>query len=154
MTSGALYHLVVTLRVSFARGLCNDYTLFILDSCESPDYEGLSCFTSTFFVFDLAKPFLLFFPSAYGGGFYFWGVFAYDFILLVSSSDSSLSNYSFCIVTYSIILANPKSQILTTKPWPFIRTLAGLRSLCTILAEWRYFRLNYKIITHKEFDRV
>lgn len=71
MTSGALYHLVVTLNVSLVSGLCNDYTLLIFDSCEIPDYEGFSCLTSTFFVFDRTNPFFLFFPSGYGGGFYF-----------------------------------------------------------------------------------
>ena len=51
-----------------------------------------------------------------------------------------------------MILARPKSQILTTSPCPLIRTFAGLRSLWTMLAEWRYFNLNVEKNTHRASD--
>ena len=38
ITSGALYHLVVTLRVSFATGFCIDSIRLILDSSEMEFY--------------------------------------------------------------------------------------------------------------------
>lgn len=41
-----------------------------------------------------------------------------------------------------MILASPKSQILTTNPCPLISTFAGFRSLWTTLAECRYLSLN------------
>mgnify|MGYP001009928254 CR=1 FL=1 len=41
-----------------------------------------------------------------------------------------------------MIRASPKSQILTINPCPLMSTFAGLRSLCTTLAECRYLSLS------------
>jgi hypothetical protein len=42
---------------------------------------------------------------------------------------------------------------LTTSPCPLISTFAGLRSLWTTLAEWRYLSLDMCELTRREFDR-
>lgn len=118
MTSGARYHLVVTLRVSLARGLCKDSTLFTLEAWEIPDSPPCSL-TYTFLVFDLTSPF--FFALPYSAGFYFSAfsrlAFGLAFVYYTSSSfSSSLSLSSSGALISSMILASPKSQILTTSP--------------------------------------
>ena len=147
ITSGALYHLVVTLRVNFARGLCMLSIRFIFDYSEIDS----SVFWTTF-VFCLAKPFFFAFPSAAGfsAGCSTFSLLFEPVNFILSSSSSELSSISSSGgANSSMILARPKSQILTTSPWPLMRTLAGLRSRCTILAEWRYLSLNEKTYTRR-----
>jgi len=51
-----------------------------------------------------------------------------------------------------MILANPKSQILTTSPCPLMSTFAGLRSLWTTFAECKYLSLYVMMLTRRVFD--
>lgn len=113
-------------------------------------------FTSIFLVLDRTRPFFFALPP-YSPSFSAFWRFALGFDLvystLSSSLSSSLSFSSSGVLISSIILANPKSQILTTSPCPLISTLAGLRSLCTTSAEWRYFSLHTNRHTRRVFDR-
>lgn len=163
MTSGARYQRVVTLRVSLIRGLFMLFIRFILDSVDM--VSSFSYIAGTL-VFCLFRPFFLLLPSSgffYGEGgscaFYFYFSFFYRFALMlapVNSTGSSSSGYFYSSLlssstgaSSSMILASPKSHILTTSPCPLMRTFAGLRSLCTTLAEWRYLSLNVKVITRR-----
>ena len=107
------------------------------------------------------SPFLRPFPSSFGGSslttFYRLAFLLPAVNSTVYSSSLPFSSSSLFSsssgANSSMILANPKSQILTTNPWPFIRTLAGFRSLCTMFAEWRYFILSFETGTHITFGR-
>jgi hypothetical protein len=93
--SGALYHLVVTLKVSFAIGLDMTSLLLILDCSEMPlSYYFL---VSNFFVLDLTNPFF-FFSSTAGGFFcYSLAILALEMSSFSYLSSSLESSTYFCV---------------------------------------------------------
>lgn len=67
-------------------------------------------------------------------------------------SSSELSTTLIYENFVSTTLAKPKSHILISMPWPFIKILLGVKSLWITDPECKYLILNYKIITHMRFD--